>query len=174
MKISLKITSLEITIDTDDAPGAISAQSIIDAISPLIVSPDLQAPTEPSAVVVEPPAQPAPAPLPTAVHANGHHATGTRKSPPVAPTTTNPIKRRVLPFEEFDRLVRAEMKRLAVAGTMPGHGVWDEHRHMPLPTLQAVISRYGCKSTTELASRLGLMPPLTTKLPDAEREQVPA
>ena len=172
MKISLKITGLEITIDTDDAPGAISAQSIVDAISPLIVEPDLQAPAEPSAV--EPPAQPAPAPLPpAAVHTNGHYATGTRKSPPVAPTTNNPVKRRVLPFEEFDRLVRAEMKRLQVAGTMPGHGVWDEHRHMPLPTLQAVISRYGCKSTTELASRLGLMPPLTTKLP-GEREQVMA
>lgn len=171
MKISIKITGLEITIDTGDAPGAISAQSIIDAISPLIVEPDLQAPAEPPAAVVEPPAQPAPAPLPpAAAHTNGHHATGTRKSPPVAPTTNNPVKRRVLPFEEFDRLVRAEMKRLAVAGTMPGHGVWDEHRHMPLPTLQAVISRYGCKSTTELASRLGLMPPLTTKLP----EQVPA
>lgn len=51
MKISLKITGLEITIDTDDAPGAISAQSIVDAISPLIVEPDLQAPAEPSAGV---------------------------------------------------------------------------------------------------------------------------
>lgn len=84
-------------------------------------------------------------------------APGTRK--PV-PTKAKP---HALPFEEFDRLVRIEMKRLGSGGTMPGFGLWDAQRTRPLPSMAAVLQRYKVQTTTELAAILGLNPPLGTQ-----------
>lgn len=84
-------------------------------------------------------------------------APGTRK--PVAPKA----KPNALPFEEFDRLVRAEMKRIGTGGTMPGFGLWDLQRTKTLPSMGAVLQRYKVQTTTELAAILGLNPPLGTQ-----------
>lgn len=66
-----------------------------------------------------------------------------------------------LGYDEFDKLVRSEMKRLApTPGVMPGYKTWDEMRAEPLPTMLAVIRRYNCASSTELATKLGMEPPL--------------
>ena len=84
-------------------------------------------------------------------------ARGTRKSvPPKA-------KPNALPFDEFDRLVRAEMKRISTGGTMPGFGLWDLQRTKTLPSMGAVLQRYRVQTTTELAAILGLNPPLGTQ-----------
>lgn len=61
-------------------------------------------------------------------------------------------------FEEYDRRVRAEMERLATDGIIPSHSCWDREKSPELPTLQAVIFRYRCKNTDELAAKLGLLP----------------
>ena len=45
-------------------------------------------------------------------------------------------------FEEFDQLVRKEMKRLSKDGRLPGHKLWNDERKAPLPTLGAVMLRY--------------------------------
>jgi hypothetical protein len=68
-----------------------------------------------------------------------------------------------LPFAEFDKLVRAEMKRLAMDGRLPGHKLWDSERKPPLPTLGAVILRYKADGLVGLAEMLGLEPPLSVK-----------
>lgn len=66
----------------------------------------------------------------------------------------------VLPFEEFDRLVRREMKRLNVDGRIPGHALWNDQRDEQLPTLSAVMQRYECANMKELAELLGMEEPL--------------
>lgn len=68
-----------------------------------------------------------------------------------------------LPFAEFDRLVRAEMKRLAMDGRLPGHKLWDSERAPGLPTLPAVILRYKADGLVGLAEILGLEPPLSVQ-----------
>lgn len=66
-------------------------------------------------------------------------------------------------FEKFDDRVRAEMKRLAgPGGTMPTTSRWDRERDQRLPTMTAVIRRYGCKTKPELAQRLGMAPAAST------------
>jgi len=66
-----------------------------------------------------------------------------------------------IPFAEFDKLVRTEMKRLAMDGRLPGHKLWDSERRPPLPTLGAVILRYRADGLIGLAEMLGLQPPLS-------------
>lgn len=61
-------------------------------------------------------------------------------------------------FEEYDRRVRAEMARLATDGIIPSHSRWDREKSPGMPTLRAVIFRYKCKNTAELAAKLGLRP----------------
>ena len=68
-----------------------------------------------------------------------------------------------IPFAEFDRLVRREMKRLAMDGRLPGHKLWDSERTPPLPTLGAVILRYQANGLVGLAETLGLEPPLSVQ-----------
>ena len=95
-------------------------------------------------------------------------APGARK--PVAPKT----KPNALPFEEFDRLVRIDMKRLGSGGTMPGWGLWDAQRTHPLPSMSAVLQRYKVQTTTELAAILGLNPPLGTQARTKSKADVDA
>jgi hypothetical protein len=75
---------------------------------------------------------------------------------PVAPEEDKSSR---LPFEEYDRLVRSEMKRLSRNGIMPGPVTWNDRRDRRLPTLQAVVYRYGFKRPEELANKLGYLAP---------------
>lgn len=68
-----------------------------------------------------------------------------------------------LPFAEYDRLVRAEMKSLSRGGMLPGHTYWNSCRTRKLPTLGAVMARYGCKTLDALAEQLGYIAPYQTK-----------
>lgn len=189
MKITLKITNLEIHIEDERtapagaAPAAImtaTVQSLEQAVAPLIiphVNGKVVTPRKPRAA--------APAPdtkstePPATAQLNGHAAReNAEESPKPAepttptpenaeespkteePTTETPKKR--LPFEEFDKLVRAEMKRLApVPNTMPGHTLWNELRDPQLPTMGGVISRYDCTDLKGLAALLNLNPPIS-------------
>ncbi len=63
-------------------------------------------------------------------------------------------------FEEFDALVKREVKRLSVAGTMPSHAFWNEMRDPKLPVLSSVMRRYGAATAEDLAQMLGYSPPL--------------
>lgn len=81
---------------------------------------------------------------------------------PIEPSEPPPASNRI-PFAEFDRLVRREMKRLAMDGRLPGHKLWDGERTAPLPTLAAVILRYEADGLIGLAEVLGLEPPLSVQ-----------
>ena len=173
MKITLKITNLEITIEDEAiasaagaAPAAMMAatvQSLEQVVTPLItphVNGKVVTPRKPRAA--------APAPdtkstePPATAQLNGHAARENAEESPKTeePTTETPKKR--LPFEEFDKLVRSEMKRLApVPGTMPGHALWNEMRDSQLPTMGGVISRYDCTDLKGLAALLNLAPPIS-------------
>lgn len=81
--------------------------------------------------------------------------------PEPAPTQRAPFTQpasRSMAFEEYDRLVRAEMKRLSTGGVMPAISAWDRARDPRLPTMAAVVRRYKCKNIPELAAKLGLAP----------------
>lgn len=66
-----------------------------------------------------------------------------------------------LPFDELDKLVAKELKRLSVDGRIPGAGLWDEQRDKRLPTYAAVMSRYGCTNLASFAEKMGMQPPLS-------------
>lgn len=209
MKITLKITNLEITIEDEAAalaqsqsPAAImtaTVQSLEQVVTPLItphvngkvVTPRKPRPSASSGTnpVAEPPASDSTEPPPTAT-LNGHAASeNAEESPkPAEPTTPTPANaekspkteepttatieapKKRLPFEEFDKLVRREMKRLApVPGTMPGHSLWNEMRDPQLPTMGAVVSRYDCTSLAELATLLDLNPPISKPGPQGQK-----
>ena len=180
MKITIKIQSIEINVETDEttaAPAAImtaTVQSLEQAVAPLIIphangkvvtprKPRVTAPA-PDTKASEPPASDSTEP-PATAQLNGHAASeNAEETPktedPATPTTETPKKR--LPFEEFDKLVRSEMKRLApVPGTMPGHALWNELRDSQLPTMGAVVSRYDCTDLKGLAAMLNLNPPIS-------------
>lgn len=179
MKITIKIQSIEINVETDEttaAPAAImtaTVQSLEQAVAPLIIphangkvvtprKPRTAAPA-PDTKTSEPPASDITETPPVAL--NGYVVTSSAEESPktdesAAPTTEAPKKR--LPFEEFDKLVRSEMKRLApVPGTMPGHALWNELRDPQLPTMGGVISRYDCTDLKGLAVLLNLNPPIS-------------
>jgi hypothetical protein len=65
-----------------------------------------------------------------------------------------------LAFTEFDKLARAELKRLSMDGRIPGHKLWESERNPLLPTLGGVLQRYKCATLAELAGLVGLEPPL--------------
>jgi hypothetical protein len=84
-------------------------------------------------------------------------------------------------FEEFDAMVKREVKRLAAGNTMPSHALWNEMRDPKLPVLSSVMHRYGASSAEELARMLGYNPPLRGLRPQRpageetqEAEAVPA
>ena len=175
MKITIKIQAIEIHIEDDAAaPAAImtaTVQSLEQAVAPLIIphangkvvtprksraaapAPESKASEQPASDSTEPPAT---------AQLNGHAVRENAEESPKTeePTTETPKKR--LPFEEFDKLVRSEMKRLApVPGTMPGHALWNEMRDPQLPTMGAVVSRYDCTDLKGLAAMLNLTPPIS-------------
>lgn len=95
-------------------------------------------------------------------NANGHAAI-IEPMPAVGPATAS----HAIPFAEFDRLVRREMKRLAMDGRLPGHKLWDSERTPPLPTLSAVILRYRADGLVGLAEMLEMEPPLSVQKKEA-------
>ena len=185
MKIQIKITGIEIIIEDEAialaagaAPAAMTtatAQSLEQVVTPLITphaNGKVITPRKPRAVVSAPETKAATSePLPPAITEpptaplNGHATSkNAEESPKTAePTTQIPeITKKRLPFEEFDKLVRAEMKRLApVPGTMPGHALWNELRDPQLPTMGGVVSRYDCTDLKGLAVLLNLNPPIS-------------
>lgn len=78
----------------------------------------------------------------------------------VAEVEAAEVSSKSIRFEEFDQLVRKEMKRLSMDGRLPGHKLWNDQRQAPLPTLGAVMLRYECKSLEDLAAKLGYQAPL--------------
>lgn len=82
-------------------------------------------------------------------------------APPSPPTPVTPRRHPArLPFEEFDQMVRSELQRLACDGRIPGFSVWDTNRDPRLPTMSGVLQRYNIRRAAELASLVGLLPPL--------------
>lgn len=67
-----------------------------------------------------------------------------------------------LSFAEFDQLCRAEMKRLSIDRRIPNHKLWNSERNPQLPTMAAVLLRYGVTTLVDLAPKFGLAPPLST------------
>lgn len=98
-------------------------------------------------------AEPVPPTLPTVV--------ATKAEPTVKATKVEDGKRgKVLPYDEFEQLARAEMKRLSLDGRMPSRVLWDAERDQRLPTFEAVRSRFQCATVAELADELELLPPI--------------
>lgn len=112
------------------------------------------------------PATPAPEPQPATPSARDTRKTVT-KPPPTANhrlATDLATKRAAngasMTFEEFDVLVKKEVKRLSSAGIMPSHALWNELRDPQLPVLSSVMRRYGAATAEDLATMLGYSPPL--------------
>jgi hypothetical protein len=68
-----------------------------------------------------------------------------------------------LPFVEFDKLVRSEMKRLSMDGRIPSYKLWDSERDRRLPSQAGLLYRYKVGGIGELAPVFGLEPPLSVK-----------
>lgn len=94
------------------------------------------------------------------------------QQPTAKPTKRAPAKRPAispgeeekpgrLPFDQFDKLVRSEMKRLGMDGRMPNHRLWNDERNVQLPTMAGVMLRYGCNNLIDLAEKLDVLPPLS-------------
>lgn len=66
-----------------------------------------------------------------------------------------------LPFDQFDQMVRAEMKRLSMDRRIPSYRLWDTERDSRLPTLGGVIQRYGCTNLVDFAEKIDMLPPLS-------------
>lgn len=82
-------------------------------------------------------------------------------APKVAKPPKQPRSGDRLPFDEFDKLVARELKRLSIDGRIPGAGLWDEQRDRRLPTYGAVMQRYGCTNLASFAEKMGMQPPLS-------------
>lgn len=83
------------------------------------------------------------------------------KRPALMPGEEEPSAPGRLPFDQFDKLVRSEMKRLSMDGRMPNHRLWNDERNVLLPTMAAVLYRYGVTTLVDLAKRLDMQPPLS-------------
>lgn len=169
MRIIIKIQSIEINVETDEtaaAPAitAATTQAIEQMITPLVPTRARKTRTTEATPAVSLPrkgvVEPQVVTIPAAT--NGHdEAESAEETPKTEEPQTPESSKKRLPFEEFDRLVRAEIKRLAPSpGQMPSHNLWNEMRTPPLPTLGAVISRYDCVDLNGLAKELGMNPPL--------------
>lgn len=89
--------------------------------------------------------------------------------PPATPSADDePLHKKVmtgdrLPFEQLDKLVRKEVKRLALDGRIPSARLWDSERDKRLPTYGAVMYRYNTRNLAEFATLMGMEPPLSAK-----------
>lgn len=83
------------------------------------------------------------------------------KRPALMPGEEEPSAPGRLPFDQFDKLVRSEMKRLSMDGRMPNHRLWNDERNVLLPTMARVMLRYGCNNLIDLAAKLDMLPPLS-------------
>lgn len=83
------------------------------------------------------------------------------KRPALMPGEEEPSAPGRLPFDQFDKLVRSEMKRLSMDGRMPNHRLWNDERNVLLPTMTGVMLRYGCNNLIDLAAKLDMLPPLS-------------
>lgn len=117
-------------------------------------------PARPPKTPAHPVAPVLPPVFPATTNGNGNDHAG---EPGDVPTDANdpPHPSNRLPFAEFDKLVRAEMKRLSMDGRLPGHKLWNNERNPHLPTLAAVLLRYGVTTLSDLAPKFGLQPPLS-------------
>lgn len=107
--------------------------------------------------VAEPPATPQIAAILPAT--NEAEAT----EPETETKSRNTRPREALPFAELDKLVRKEVKRLAMDGRIPNSKLWDSERDQRLPTYGAVLQRYGCANVKGFAAAMGMEPPLSPK-----------
>lgn len=83
-----------------------------------------------------------------------------KKGRPKRDDTAEGQRGKLLPYDEFDRLARAEMKRLSMDNRLPGRVLWDAERDKRLPTFEAVRSRFQCANVAELAEKMDLLPPI--------------
>lgn len=81
--------------------------------------------------------------------------------PAKRPGDADPSQPGRLPFADFDKLVRSEMKRLSMDGRMPNHRLWNDERNVLLPTMAGVMLRYDCNNLIDLAGKLDMLPPLS-------------
>lgn len=140
MRIIIKIQSIEINVETDEtaaAPAitAATTQAIEQMITPLVPTRARKTRTTEATPAVSLPrkgvVEPQVVTIPAAT--NGHdEAESAEETPKTEEPQTPESSKKRLPFEEFDRLVRAEMKRLAPSpGQMPSHNLWNEMRTPP-------------------------------------------
>lgn len=167
---------ISINIQLDPAELADLVRSLV-GIVPIVPIPT-EPPTTPQSVL---PSPDTPAPTSTPVLATILPATEVGKAeaaPAVRKPKPMPEKRlAVLPGEiekpkraysgsrlkldEFDTLVRSEMKRLSMDKRIPSHGLWNAERDPRLPTLTGVCQRYGVPNLVALAAKLDMSPPLS-------------
>jgi len=85
-----------------------------------------------------------------------------QETPEPAAPATHRERNQQRDFLQFDRLVRAEMGRLAVDGRMPSGPRWNAERDPQLPSMSSVYGRYkrrtGIASMSDLARHFGLKP----------------
>lgn len=135
-------------------------------------SPDTPAPTSTPVLLAIPPATEASdaiAPLgewtPVATQPERKPKPAAEKRPAVLPGEMEKPKRvnsgDRLKFDEFDTLVRSEMKRLSMDRRIPSHSLWNAERDQRLPTLTAICQRYDAPNLVALAAKLDMLPPLS-------------
>lgn len=64
-------------------------------------------------------------------------------------------------WQQFDGLVREEMKRLADNERMPDHRRWNNERDVRLPTMAQLFTGYEVANILQLAHKLEMRPPLS-------------
>lgn len=130
-----------------------------------VVTPNIVRVTDLPAITVAPAPEPAPELVTVA------DVLAEASAPPAQPVEDEPAEATAspLPWAEYDRLVRSELKRLSHPnGAMCGHTEWDLRRDRRLPTLQAVIVRYGCQNARELANKIGYLAPIRSRAEKAQ------
>lgn len=160
MKLKLTITDLCLEIDDTTASASLNLAPIERAIAELARTvanfPAIQIPAPSSATVA--PTIMSVTDLPTITPGDVYIAPATNghSAPAIDGVKVESSKR--IKFEDFDKLVRLEMKRLNMDGRMPSMALWDSERKPPLPTMGAVMARYGVTRIAELAGKLDMPP----------------
>lgn len=95
----------------------------------------------------------------------GKKPKGVEKRPALLPGEVEMPEVGRLPFDQFDMLCRAEMKRLSMDKRMPNYSLWNSERDVRLPTMAGVLSRYGVTNLPDLAEQLEMLPPLSATGP---------